>query len=124
MNILFVQTNTVGQLMPLPIGAAMAAKHLERSGHRVRFLDLMGERDPVATARRVTAESLSDTVLETLRKKCRFEDIERGARASQTAHAALHLACHDAASPELIIRYRLRPGMRLHAIPGFQILRY
>ena len=37
MNILFVQTNTGGQLMPLPIGAAMAAKHLERSGHRARL---------------------------------------------------------------------------------------
>jgi hypothetical protein len=56
MNILFVQTNTNSALMPLPIGAAMVARQLQADGHRVRFLDLMGERNPPAAAASAAGE--------------------------------------------------------------------
>ncbi len=69
MNILFVQTNTFAQLMPLPIGPAMAAWRLKREGHTLRFVDLMGERDPVSTVRRAAEEFRPDLVCLSIRNR-------------------------------------------------------
>jgi radical SAM superfamily enzyme YgiQ (UPF0313 family) len=69
MRILFVQTNMNSSLMPLPIGAAMAAWRLRRDGHDVRFLDLMGERNAVAAARRSTLEFRPDLACFSIRNR-------------------------------------------------------
>lgn len=50
MRILFVQTNSYAFLSPTPLGAALVAARLARDGHDVRFVDLMNERRPEATA--------------------------------------------------------------------------
>ena len=69
MRILFVQTNMNSSLMPLPVGAAMTAWRLRREGHDVRFLDLMGERDPVGTARRAVVEFHPDLACFSIRNR-------------------------------------------------------
>lgn len=69
MRILFVQTNTNTTLMPLPVGAAMAAWSLRREGHDVRFLDLMGEHDPVSAARSATTDFHPDLACFSIRNR-------------------------------------------------------
>ncbi|MCZ7557285.1 MAG: cobalamin-dependent protein [Bacteroidia bacterium] len=69
MNILFVQTNSNRMLVPLPIGAAMVARTLQTDGHRVRFLDLMGEKNPASIAGEVSAELQPDLVCYSVRNR-------------------------------------------------------
>ena len=69
MNILFVQTNSFAALTPLPIGPAMAAWRLKQEGHEVHFLDLMGERDPVAAARRAVSAFTPDLACFSIRNR-------------------------------------------------------
>jgi radical SAM superfamily enzyme YgiQ (UPF0313 family) len=69
MNILFVQTNTNSALMPLPIGAAMVARQLQSDGHQIRFLDLMGERNPPAAAASAASETKPDLVCYSVRNR-------------------------------------------------------
>ncbi len=69
MNILFVQSNTNKMLMPLPIGPSMVAGHLRREGHAVRFLDLMGEKRPLAAARAAVAEHRPDLICLSVRNR-------------------------------------------------------
>lgn len=48
MNVLIISTNRTHLPMPvMPVGACMVAEAAERSGHRVRVLDLMFEREPL-----------------------------------------------------------------------------
>jgi radical SAM superfamily enzyme YgiQ (UPF0313 family) len=68
-KILFVQTNTNTMLWPLPIGPAMVAQRLKRDGHDVRFVDLMGEPDPVSTARGEAARFRPDLACYTVRNR-------------------------------------------------------
>jgi radical SAM superfamily enzyme YgiQ (UPF0313 family) len=69
MKILFVQTNTYPMLYPLPIGPALVARRLQSDGHDVRFVDLMGERDPVATARAAANEFRADLACFSVRNR-------------------------------------------------------
>ncbi len=69
MKILFVQTNTYSLLYPLPVGPALVARSLEQEGHEVRFVDLMGERDPVAAARAAAAEFRPDLACYSIRNR-------------------------------------------------------
>jgi radical SAM superfamily enzyme YgiQ (UPF0313 family) len=52
MNILLISTNRNALPMPvMPIGSCMVAEACERAGHRVKLLDLMFEREPLAAVR-------------------------------------------------------------------------
>ena len=51
MNVLVISTNRSALPAPvMPLGACIAAEAAERAGHRVRLLDLMFARDPLAAA--------------------------------------------------------------------------
>lgn len=53
LDVLVVSTNSCREPVPvLPIGACLVAEAAERSGHRVRFLDLMFSSDPLQELRR------------------------------------------------------------------------
>ena len=69
MRILFVQTNTYPLLHPLPIGPALVARRLQTDGHEVRFVDLMGERDPVGCARAAARECGPDLCCYSVRNR-------------------------------------------------------
>src|SRR5512137_166068 len=63
MNILLISTNRNALPMPvMPVGACMVAEACERSGHKVAFLDLMFERDPIAAVRSIVRSSRPDVV--------------------------------------------------------------
>jgi len=69
MRVLFTQTNTYPLLYPLPVGPALVAQRLQRDGHEVRFVDLMRERDPVATARQAAQEFRPDLACFSVRNR-------------------------------------------------------
>jgi radical SAM superfamily enzyme YgiQ (UPF0313 family) len=69
MKILFIQTNNYTLLRPLPIGPAYVARRLERDGHAVRFLDLMGERDSVRATRDAATAFSPDLVCLSVRNR-------------------------------------------------------
>ncbi len=69
MKILFLQTNMNRYLVPLPIGPAMVARQLQHDGHDLRFVDLMGERDPVAAALRELRDLQPDLVCASIRNR-------------------------------------------------------
>ena len=69
MKILVVRTNTNSMPIPLPIGAAMVAGHLYRNDHDVRFLDLMGERDPVRVSQQTVSEFKPDVICISIRNR-------------------------------------------------------
>src|SRR5512146_1562445 len=69
MKILFVQTNTYAMLHPLPVGPALVAGRLQRDGHEVRFVDLMGERDPVAAVRAAARQFRADLACFSIRNR-------------------------------------------------------
>ncbi len=69
MKILFIQTNMNRSLMPLPIGPAMVAAQLRHDGHDLRFVDLMGEKDPVYIARKAAREMQPDLICASIRNR-------------------------------------------------------
>jgi radical SAM superfamily enzyme YgiQ (UPF0313 family) len=69
MKILFIQTNMNRMLMPLPIGPAMVAAQLKHDGHDLRFVDLMGESDPVLVARQAAREMQPDLICASIRNR-------------------------------------------------------
>ncbi|MFA6232843.1 MAG: radical SAM protein [Bacteroidota bacterium] len=69
MKILFIQTNMNPYLMPLPIGPAIVAAQLKHDGHDLRFVDLMGESDPVHSVRQAAAEMRPDLVCASIRNR-------------------------------------------------------
>ncbi|MFZ1731045.1 MAG: radical SAM protein [Bacteroidota bacterium] len=69
MKILFIQTNMNRNLMPLPIGPAMVAAQLKHDGHDLRFVDLMGEADPVLVARLAAREMRPDLMCASIRNR-------------------------------------------------------
>lgn len=107
MRILFVQTNTNTTLMPLPVGPAMAAWRLRREGHDVRFLDLMGERDPVAAARRATMEFQPDLACFSIRNRdnqslLKYHDPLPGIRSIVEAVRVASMGTNGTSAPALL----------------------
>ncbi len=69
MRILFCQTNTYRLLLPLPIGPAMVADRLRADGHEIRFVDQMGEADPVAAVSQAAREFQPDLACFSIRNR-------------------------------------------------------
>ncbi len=63
MNVLIISSNRHSLPVPvIPTGACIVAEAAERSGHRVRVLDLMFSKDPLAAVTRALRESEPDVI--------------------------------------------------------------